>query len=255
MVTCRMRMWMVLLAGVTGACNRTPPETTLTVSVAASVQEVIAKVGEDFRRRHPEVRLAVNPGSSGLLAQQIMLGAPVDVFVSAGRAEAQRLLDRGIVAGDPRTLARNRLVLVVPRGSPCEGMTPRAALAAADLKRLATGDPDTVPVGRYAKTALEHAGLWVGLLPKMVFGIDVRQALTYARNRSVDAAIVYATDILPDDGVVTLGDLPGAEAVRAEIVAVRLKRAQSPAAAQFFDHLAGADGAAEFVRGGFLPPA
>jgi molybdate transport system substrate-binding protein len=134
-------------------------------------------------------------------------------------------------------------------------MAPQAALAAVEMKRLAVGDPETVPVGRYAKEALGHAGLWDDLRPKMVFAIDVRQALTYARERSVDAAVVYATDVLPDDGVVTLGDLPGAEAVRAEIVAVRLARAQSPAAAQFFDHLAGADGAAEFVRRGFLPPA
>jgi molybdate transport system substrate-binding protein len=249
-------MRVVALVALAGACGRTPvPQTTLTVSVAASVREVVATVAEDFRRRHPEVRFALNAGSSGLLAQQITLGAPVDVFVSAGRAEVQRLVDGGLAAGEPRTLARNRLVLVVPRGSPREGMAPRAALAAADLKRLATGDPETVPAGRYAKQALGHAGLWDDLRPKMVFAIDVRQALTYARERSVDAAVVYATDVLPDDGVVTLGDLPGAEAVRAEIVAVRLARAQSPAAAEFLDDLAGAGGAAEFTRRGFLPPA
>jgi len=251
-----MRMGVLGLAALAGACGRTrPAETTLTVSVAASVREVVAAVGEGFRRRHPEVRFALNPGSSGLLAQQVTLGAPVDVFVSAGRGEVQRLVDRGLVAGEPRTLARNRLVLVVPRGSQYEGMAPRAALAAADMKRLATGDPETVPVGRYTKEALGHAGLWDTLRPKMVFAIDVRQALTYARERSVDAAVVYATDVLPDDNVVTLGDVPGAEAVHAEIVAVRLARAQSPAAAQFLEELAGAGGAAEFARRGFLPPA
>jgi molybdate transport system substrate-binding protein len=251
-----MRMGVLGLAALAGACGRTPPaETTLTVSVAASVREVVAAVGEDFRRRHPEVRFALNPGSSGLLAQQIKLGAPVDVFVSAGRGEVQRLVDRGLVAGEPRTLARNRLVLVVPRGSQYDGMAPRAALAAADMKRLATGDPETVPVGRYAKEALGHAGLWDDLRPKMVFAIDVRQALTYARERSVDAAVVYATDVLPDDNVVTLGDVPGAEAVHAEIVAARLVRGESPAAAQFLDELAGVGGTAEFARRGFLPPA
>jgi len=189
------------------------------------------------------------------LAQQIELGAPVDVFVSAGRAEVDRLVGRGLVAGDPRTLAKNRLVVVVPRGSSAAGMAPRAALESTDLKRLAIGDPDTVPVGRYTKEALSRAGLWAALRPKMVFAIDVRQAVTYTRDHGVDAAVVYATDVLGDDGVVALGEVPGGEAVRAEIVAVRLARARDPAAARLFDDLAGGGGAAEFTRRGFLPPA
>ena len=84
-----MRMGVLGLAALAGACGRTPAaETTLTVSVAASVREVVAAVGEDFRRRHPEVRFALNPGSSGLLAQQITLGAPVDVVNGLIRVES-----------------------------------------------------------------------------------------------------------------------------------------------------------------------
>jgi molybdate transport system substrate-binding protein len=250
-----MRRAMAVVALVAACGGGSEREATLTVSVAASLKDVVGALADDFRALHPRVQIAINSGSSGMLAQQIEQGAPVDVFVSAGRLEIDRLVQKGLVAGTPATLARNRLVVVVPRGSTWQGKPPRDVLTSADVHRVASGDPNTVPFGRYTKEALTKAALWDAVRPKMIFAMDVRQALTYAEQRDVDAAIVYATDGVSADGLVVLGELPGGQTVRIENVAARLARSQVGAAERFFKYLTSDTAAAEFVRRGFLPSA
>ncbi len=250
-------MWRLLafavLAMAAGSCGSGSQRPRLLVSVAASLREIVENLARDFRRVDPSVQIDVNAGASGLLAQQIEQGAPVDVFVSAGRLEVDRLQGRGLVAGAPIVLARNRLVLVVPSDSSWRGKTPRDLLVSPEVTRVATGDPAGVPFGRYAKEALVAAGLWDALAARAIYASDVRQALTYAERHSVDAAIVYATDAVDHDGVESLGELPGGETVRVEAVAVRLSRSTVAAAQRFLEHLASPGAAAEFARRGFLP--
>src|SRR5262249_32970558 len=90
----------------------------LTVSVAASFRDVMQTIADDFHQDHPHVTVSFNFGGSGALARQIEDGAPVDVFLSAGWPEIERLKAKNLVAGDPVVVARNRLVLVVPKDSP-----------------------------------------------------------------------------------------------------------------------------------------
>jgi molybdate transport system substrate-binding protein len=247
-----VRRFLVVLV-LAGACGKSAPETTLMVSVAASLRDVVDALATDFRGSHPGVQFDLNSGSSGVLAQQIEQGAPVDVFVSAGRLEVDRLAEKGLLAGTPAVLARNRLVLAVPKDSAFVGKAPRDLLVSPELARLATGDPATVPFGRYAKEALTGAGLWETVSPKAIYANDVRQAITYAQEHAVDAAIVYATDVSAKDGLVALGELPGGDRVRIEAVAARLKRSTAAAAQTFLEHLASAAAATEFARRGFLP--
>src|SRR5262249_33114910 len=140
--------------------------TKITVSVAASLRDIVTALADDFHKTHTKVEITINAGSSGVLAQQIEQGAPVDVFVSAGRLEIDRHDEKKLVAGKPVTLARNRLVLIVPRGSAWEGKPPREVLASPEVKKVATGDPETVPFGRYARQALTSAQLWDTVQPK-----------------------------------------------------------------------------------------
>lgn len=245
---------MALAVTAFASCGERGAAPTLLVSVAASLRDVVDDVAADFERAEPGVAVAVNAGPSGLLAQQIEQGAPVDVFVSASHVETDRLRAKGLLAGEPRVLARNRLVLVVPAGSPWVGKAPRDVLTAPALARVATGDPESVPFGRYAKEALGNAGLWEGLAGRMVYAADVRQALTYAEQGSVDAAIVYATDALLAKDVTELGEVPGAHDLRIEAVAARLARSAAPAAERFLAQLASPAGTAAFTRRGFAPP-
>jgi molybdate transport system substrate-binding protein len=226
----------------------------VTVSVAASFRDVIQTIADDFRRDHPHITISFNFGGSGALARQIEDGAPVDVFLSAGRPEIDRLVEKDLVAGAPVVVARNRLVVVVPAGSAWIGKTPRDLLTSPDLKRIALGDPASVPFGAYAKQALTAAGLWDGVSAKAVYAADVRQALTYADDGSVDAAIVYATDARVAKTAKLLGEMPGSADLKIEALAVRLKRSTVGAAARFLQHLTSPAARKALTDAGFVMP-
>lgn len=235
------------LAGAAGA-------ETLTVSVASSLRDVIRPIVAAFEGGAPGLEVVVNHGSSGLLARQIEDGAPVDVLVSAGWPEIERLRSKGLLAGEPVVIARNRLVVVVPAASPWLGREPRALLASPSLGRIAIGDPATVPAGAYARTALRAAGLWEALGPRLVYAGEVRQALTYADQGSVDAAVVYATDARLAKTAVPLGEVPGAGDLAIEAVAARTARGEREVACRFLSHLRGDPARRAFVAAGFLEP-
>ncbi len=165
---------------------------TLTVSAAASLTDVLRTIGADYEAAHP-LRLRFNFGASGALLQQIAQGAPVDVFISAD----EETVDRGIVqqllmADTRRDIAANMLVLIAPIAQP--DMSRLGSLAGPAVSRIAIGKPLTVPAGRYARQALEHAGLWESLQQKLVYADSVRQVLDYVARGEAQAGFVYATD-------------------------------------------------------------
>lgn len=172
----------------------------LTVSAASSLTESFRELGRAYEKAHPGTRVDFNFAASGVLLQQIARGAPVDVFASADeatmdQAQAQQLLQ----AGSRRVFAENALWVVVP---------PRATsvparlqeLAGAGTRRIALGNPDSVPAGRYARQALLAAGLWPALQARVITTQNVRQSLDYVARGEVDAGFVYATDAqaMPD---------------------------------------------------------
>jgi molybdate transport system substrate-binding protein len=164
----------------------------LLVSAAASLTNAFTEMKEPFEKAHPGTSLVLNFASSGALLKQMQQGAPVDVFASADQAT----MDRAEKLIDPATrvnFAGNALVLIVPAegGLP---LTDAAELKGKEVKLVAIGNPDSVPAGRYAKGALEHAGLYEALTPKFVLAESVRQALDYVARGEVQAGFVYATD-------------------------------------------------------------
>lgn len=196
--------WAVASAATSGPIS--PTKTDLLVSVAASLKDVADELRPLFEDLHPDVRLQFNFGSSGALAQQIMRGAPVDVFLSAAEWPIVDLRDRGLV--DPETVkhvAANRLVLIVPQrqGRSVEGsaeesrsaVTDWTILGANSVKTIAIGNPDHVPAGIFARQTLTSLRLWDLVQSKLVLGEDVRQVLQYVRLGAVDAGVVYATDV------------------------------------------------------------
>ena len=226
----------------------------MTVSIASSFRDIGTTLAAAFEAENPGVAVQLNHGPSGMLARQIEDGAPVDVFVSAGWPEVERLQKKDLVAGEPVVVARNRLVVVVPEGSPWIGKEPRALLESSDVTRIASGDPATVPFGAYAKQALEAAGLWTTVQPKLVFASEVRQALTYAEQKAVDASLVYATDARIAKHAVLLGDVPGAAGLRIETVAIRTPRATGETAGRFLASLRGERARKALVDAGFTLP-
>jgi len=166
----------------------------LTVSAAASLTDAFKEIGSKFEAARPGVTLRFNFAASGTLIQQIAQGAPVDVFASADEVTVARGIEQKLLdSGSRRDFARNTLVLVAPvRGGP--QIKALGDLGTIGVRRIAIGKPATTPAGRYAKEALDTAGLWPLLEPKFVFADTVRQVLDYVARGEADAGFVYRTD-------------------------------------------------------------
>lgn len=183
-----------LLALLLLLCARAAPAGEIIVSAAASLTDAFGAAKQRFESAHPGVTVVTNFNSSGILLRQMENGAPVDVLASADRQTMDQAQARGLIApGTRRDFARNALVLVVPADSRA-GISGEKDLAGPSVKRIALGNPDLVPAGRYARELLASAGLWDALQPRLVTGANVRQVLDYVARGEVDAAFVFSTD-------------------------------------------------------------
>lgn len=176
----------------------------LTVSAAASLNNVFTELAPKFEAGKPGVTLRFNFAASGVLLQQVAQGAPVDVLASADQATVTRGIEQKLLDADTRRdFARNTVVLVMPvQGAP--DVKTLADLASPSVKRIAIGKAATIPAGRYAKESLDSARLWAVLEPKFIFADNVRQVLDYVARGEVDAGFVYRTDAAVGAGKVKL---------------------------------------------------
>jgi len=172
-----------------------------------STQAALQDIQTAYQAENPAVTIRYNFGASGALAQQISQGAPVDVFISASPQWMTALQDKGLIDGQPQPMLQNELVLVVP-ASPSSPVTQFGDLVTDGISKIAIGEPESVPAGRYAKETLDTMGLWEAIAPKLVFGKSVRQVLAYVETGNVDAGMVYATDVLASDRVTAIATAP-----------------------------------------------
>jgi molybdate transport system substrate-binding protein len=163
----------------------------ITVFAAASLTDVMPELASAWKADGGgEVRFTF--GSTSQLVRQVTEGAPADALVSADEAWMDKLDAAGKAGkGSRAILARNELVFIVPAGATATPAT--AAALPGDLKRIALADVE-VPAGKYAKAALEKAGVWAAVEPRVVRGKDVRVALTWVATADADGGIVYRTD-------------------------------------------------------------
>ena len=168
-------------------------EQKIIVSAAASLTNALTEIGNAFEQAEPSVKVTFNFASSGALLQQMAQGAPVDVFIPASQkfmddAQAKQL----IIPATRKDFTRNALALIAPAAN--ASVTTLADLLKPEVKRVAIGDPASVPAGQYAKEAFEGEQMWEKLGEKFVFGSNVRQVLDYVRRGEVDAGVVFSTD-------------------------------------------------------------
>lgn len=169
--------------------------TSITVSAAASLKESIEEISTLYKKQAPDVSVSLNLGGSGALEQQIEKGAPVDVFVSAANKQMDQLETKKlVVAGTRKDLLSNKLVLITPKGTSL--VHDFSDLTTAAVRKIAMGEPEAVPAGKYAKETLTSLGLYDQLQSKLVFGKDVRQVLSYVGSGNADAGFVYLTDAM-----------------------------------------------------------
>lgn len=188
------RMLLIMMSAWIGAATATAAD--VTVSAAASLTNAFQDIGREFEAANPGSKVLFNFGASGQLVQQIVRGAPVDAFAAADQESMDRADKQGAIERSTRfDFTRNALVLVAPTDSPVT-IVKLADLDATAIGRIAMGNPDSVPAGKYAKLALEKAGLWDKVKGRIVNTQNVRQALDYVARGEADAGFVYATDAL-----------------------------------------------------------
>jgi molybdate transport system substrate-binding protein len=223
----------------------------LRIAAASDLQAALPRLGERFRIRNG---IAITPTflSSGVLAQQIKQGAPYDVFLAANESFVRGLAGGGFIRPDSvHPYARGSLVLAV-FGELGDRVGSLSDLSRPEVKKIALANPETAPYGMAGKQALERAGLWDRLRPKIVVAESVRQALLYAQKGDAEAALVgRAIADLPEVRTVEIDASLYDPIVQAlGIVADSPRRADAEAFIQF---ILGEEGQAVLNEFGFRP--
>lgn len=165
----------------------------LTVSAAASLKDALGEITPLYSKAQSNIALRNNFGSSGDLQQQIINGAPVDIFISAAAKQMDELQKKDLIIADTRRdLLSNRLVLIVPADK--DDAKELKDLTSASIARIAIGDPRSVPAGQYAEQVLTKLELLQDVQSKFVLVNNVRQVLQFVESGNAQAGIVYATD-------------------------------------------------------------
>jgi molybdate transport system substrate-binding protein len=223
----------------------------LTVSAAASLKVALGEITSLYSKAKSNIAIRNNFGSSGDLQQQIINGAPVDVFISAAAKQMDELQKKDLIVADTRRdLLSNRLVLIVPADK--SDAKELKDLTNASIERIAIGDPRSVPAGQYAEQALTKLELWQDLQSKFVLGNNVRQVLQFVESGNAQAGIVYATDAKTSTKVKVV------EIIDAKLhkplvypIAVLQKSANQPSAKSYLEFLSSEPAKTIFEKYGF----
>jgi len=182
----------------------------VTVFAAASLADAMNEIAADYKKDTGK-EVAVSLAASSALAKQIESSAGADIFMSADLDWMDYLDNKNLIQHDTReNLLGNKLVLVAGKDvSTNITITPHFDLAGA-LKggRLAMADPDSVPAGKYGRTALISLGVWNSVVDRVVNAENVRVALAYVSRGEAPLGIVYETDAKADKNVKTVGVFP-----------------------------------------------
>ncbi len=225
---------------------------TVTVFAAASLSESLKEIAADYEKASGN-RVVLSFSGSMTLARQIAEGAPAGVFFAADENSMDFLAKQNLVeAGTRRARLANTLVIVVPKTRSIS-VARAADRAKPSIKRVAIGEPSSVPAGIYARNYLEAQGLWDTVCKKTIPTENVRAALAAVESGNADAAIVYKTDARISRSVVVAVEIPRAEGPRIVYPAALVKTAKNPEAGRsFLDYLDSPAAKAVFRRAGFI---
>lgn len=231
-----------------GGCT-SQSERELVVSAAASLADSFASIESAFEEANAGVDVVVNLAGSSALREQILEGAPVDVFASASLSDMDRLVAAGETVGEPRVFASNLLQIAVPSGNPA-GVVGLGDFADEDL--LIGLCADGVPCGDFAREVLANAGV----VPSIDTNeSDVRSLLTKIESGELDTGIVYLTDVVSSRGAVEGVGIPEDINVTAEYpIGIMANGADHEDAAAFIEFVLSDEGQAIMAEFGFSSP-
>ena len=245
--------WLVglLALALTVSCvdGAGPERRPVLVSAAASLARAFAKLESAFESADEHFDVILNLGGSSLLREQILGGAPADVFAPADQGNMTRIVSAGQVAGDATIFARNSMQVAVPAGNP-SGVSGFEDLAREEL--LIGLCAAQVPCGALAAQVLEAASVQAAVDTREP---NVRALLTKLEAGELDVGIVYATDILAAAGRVEALETPDAETVSTAYPIAVLTDAPNPdGATAFVAFVLSDEGQAILAAHGFESP-
>ncbi|MBS0469992.1 MAG: molybdate ABC transporter substrate-binding protein [Proteobacteria bacterium] len=249
-----LRKWFAALIAAASlvVLPMTAQAADVVVFAAASLTDALGDVGKAYKAKTGK-DVVFSFAASSALARQIESSSGADMFMSADLDWMDYLDNRGLIAHDTRTnLLGNRLVLIAPSDS---NIAVRIAphfdlLGALNGGRLSVADPDSVPAGKYARTALTTLGVWNNVVNHLVNAENVRVALAYVARAEAPLGIVYATDAYSDKHVRIVGSFP--DSSHPPIVyPVALTRDARPEAKAFLVFLSDSEARATFEKNGF----
>jgi molybdate transport system substrate-binding protein len=210
----RLAAIFVALAILWGSSASPAPaqDKSITVFAAASMKNALDDIDSAFTAK-TGIKVIASYAASSVLAKQIEQGAPADIFMSADTDWMDYVANRKAVNDTTRiNLLGNSIVLIAPKDSGLNQVAIGPGFDLAKLAgsgRIATGDVSAVPVGKYARAALEKLGAWQAAEPKFAMAESVRAALTLVARGEAALGIVYATDARIEPGVKIIGTFPG----------------------------------------------
>jgi molybdate transport system substrate-binding protein len=244
-----------VVCGALPACHDPDPPAGKPIEVAAAADLAFAfkDIGAAYERRTGR-KVVFSFGSTGLLEKQISEGAPFDVFAAANVSYADDAVSAGACLGDSRSLyATGRLVLFTTTDAPFH---PKALTDLPDprISKIAIANPEHAPYGKAARQAMENAGIWEKVRPRMVYGENVQQALQFAQSGNADVAVVAMSlaTVTPGEWTLVPGELH--DRIEQALVVCTHGRAGVDAGRRFTAFVNSADGRAVMRRYGFLLP-
>ncbi|HEY8889483.1 MAG TPA: molybdate ABC transporter substrate-binding protein [Clostridium sp.] len=237
----------------TPAPAATPKTVTLTISAAASLTKAMGEIKTLYKTEKPNVTINYNFAASGVLQKQIEQGADVDLFFSAGTKQMDALKAKSLLIDTTNVNLLGNTVVLVTKNDSTLGITGFKDLATDKVKKVALGEPKTVPVGQYSEEILTTLGILDKVKTKVVYAKDVKEVLTWVESGNVDAGIVYATDAKTSQKVKVV-EIAGKELYKTPVVypAAVIKASKNAEDTKAFLKFLSSDKAKEvFVKYGF----
>jgi molybdate transport system substrate-binding protein len=166
-----------------------PQKVNLTISAAMSMTDAMTQITKLYKKEKSNVTLTFNYASSGALQKQIEQGSPVDVFISAATKQMDALKSGNLLVNATIKNFEN--------------------LSSKKIKKIALGEPASVPAGQYAAQVMEYYGILDLVSAKAVYAKDIREVLTWVESGNADAGVVYRTDALISKNVKIVAMAPG----------------------------------------------
>jgi molybdate transport system substrate-binding protein len=253
MRSARVAVSLLVLAVCAALASPIAMAANVTVFAAASLKEAMDEQAKQFEAKTGD-KVIVSYAGSNVLAKQIEAGAPADVFISADLDWMDYVEQHQLIAKDTRTnLLRNALVLIAPTASTSAlKIGPNFGLAAAlGNDKLAMANPDSVPAGKYGKSALESLGVWGSVESHVARAENVRAALALVSRQEAPFGIVYKTDAMADKGVKVVDTFPANSYPPVVYPAALIATSKSASAKQLLEYLRSAPANALWEKYGF----